>query len=111
MRYTFIHHEGSTKASTRNKCSAAAEMGNRLATIDMGRKLGSRAPFYGGELGLHLAQCGLDRGRILIHPAVWPQQTWTQNWGLCPLFEEGEMGPHLAQCGLGRGLPPYQVAS
>ena len=48
---------------------------------------------------------------ILIHPAVWPQQTWAENWGLCPLFGEGELGPHLAQCGLGRGLPPYQVAS
>ena len=26
---------------------------------------------------------------ILIHPAVWPQQTWAENWGivgLCPLF-------------------------
>ena len=23
---------------------------------------------------------------ILIHPDVWPQRTWTENWGLCPLF-------------------------
>ena len=31
---------------------------------------------------------------ILIHPAVavWPQQTWAKNWGLCPLFGEWE-GP------------------
>jgi len=21
---------------------------------------------------------------ILIHPAVWPQQTWDKNWELCP---------------------------
>ena len=21
---------------------------------------------------------------ILIHPAIWPQQTWAKNWGLCP---------------------------
>jgi len=42
---------------------------------------------------------------ILIHPAVWPQQTWAENWGgrLCP-FEGGELGPHLTQCGQGRGL-------
>jgi len=35
-----------------------------LATIDMGRKLawGAMALFWGGELGPHLAQCGLDRG-------------------------------------------------
>jgi len=32
---------------------------SRLATIDMGRKFGSMLPFGGGELGLHLAQCGL----------------------------------------------------
>ena len=29
----------------RNKCSAVAEMGDRLATIGMGRKLGDCAPF------------------------------------------------------------------
>jgi len=28
-----------------NKCSAVAEMGDRLATVDMGRKLGGCAPF------------------------------------------------------------------
>ena len=35
---------------------------------------------------------------ILIHPAIWPQQTWAENWGLCP-FGEGKLGPHLTQCG------------
>ena len=48
---------------------------------------------------------------ILIHPAVWSQQTWAENWETVPLFGEGELGPHLAQCGMGRGLPPCQVAS
>jgi len=49
---------------------------------------------------------------ILIHPAIWPQQIWTENWGdgLCP-FGEGELGPYVTQCGRGRGLPPCQVAS
>jgi len=23
---------------------------------------------------------------ILFHPAVWPQQTWAENWGLCPFW-------------------------
>jgi len=32
-----------------NKCSAVAEIGDRLATIDMDRKLGGLCPF-GGEL-------------------------------------------------------------
>ena len=48
---------------------------------------------------------------ILIHPAVWPQQTWAENWAATCPFEGVELGPHLAQCGLGRGLPRYQVAS
>jgi len=44
------------------KSSAVAEMGDRLATIDMGRKVGARAtvPFF-GELGFRLKQCGLSR--------------------------------------------------
>ena len=28
---------------------------------------------------------------ILIHPAVWPQRTSAENWGLCP-FRGGELG-------------------
>jgi len=44
-----------------NKRSAVAEMGYRLATIDMGRKLEGCAPFE-GELGAHVTQCGLRRG-------------------------------------------------
>jgi len=35
---------------------------------------------------------------ILIHPAIWPQQIWADNWGLCP-FGEGELGPHPTQGG------------
>jgi len=38
-------------------------MGDRLATIDMDRKVGAAVPLSGGgELGLHLTQCGLGRG-------------------------------------------------
>ena len=25
---------------------------------------------------------------VLIHPAVWPQHTWAENWGLCPFLGE-----------------------
>jgi len=34
---------------------------------------------------------------ILIHPAIWPQQTWAENWGLRPLFGDGSWvpTPHL----------------
>ena len=63
--------------------SAVAEMGDRLATTDMGRKLeGGCAPFFGGRgLGPRLERSGLGRGLppyqsgILIHPTVWPQNT------------------------------------
>jgi len=42
------------------KTPAVAEMGDRFATIDMGRKEGGCcAPFLGGA-GPHLTQCGLD---------------------------------------------------
>jgi len=42
------------------QCSAVAEMGDRLATKDMGRKLGAMLSVW-GELGPHLTQCGLGR--------------------------------------------------
>jgi len=36
---------------------------SHLATIKMGQKLGGALPpFWGGELGPHPAQCGLDQG-------------------------------------------------
>jgi len=50
------------EVTTNNKCSAVAEMGDRLATIDTGRKLGAGVVPLLGELGPHLIQCGLGRG-------------------------------------------------
>ena len=59
---------------------AVAEMGNRLATIDMGRKKGAPLPFE-GELGSpsnimwpEPRYTSLPSGS-LIHPIVWPQHT------------------------------------
>jgi len=45
-----------------NKFSAAAEIGNRLATTDMAAKRGGCCASFGG-MGPHLTQCG--RGRDL----------------------------------------------
>ena len=80
-----------------------------------GRKLGAVVPLWGGGAGSPSntmspgpTPISLPSG-ILIHPAVWPQQTWAENWGAVP-FGEGEQGPHLTQCGLGQGLPPYRMA-
>jgi len=30
---------------------------------------------------------------ILIHPAIWPQQIWADNWGLCPFGGGGGGSP------------------
>ena len=58
------------------------------------------APFLGREVGPHVTQCRLGRGLcilngILIHPAVWAQLAWAENWGgLCPSFlEKGSWVP------------------
>ena len=45
------------KDKVTKKYSAVAEMGDRLATIDMGRKLGA-VSLWGREVGPHLTQCG-----------------------------------------------------
>jgi len=46
--------------TNRYKCSAVAEMGERLAKIDRGRELGV-FPFWGKELGPYVTQCGQGR--------------------------------------------------
>ena len=48
---------------------------------------------------------------ILIHLAVWPQQTRAENWELCALLggDGGKLVPCLTQSRLGPSLPPYQV--
>ena len=51
---------------TVNNSSAFAEMGDRLATLDMGRKVDRGCC---GGLGPHLTQCGLGRGLPLYQVA------------------------------------------
>jgi len=93
-------------------------MDNRLATIDMGRKLGGAVlPFWGGELGPHLIQCGLGLGLYLR--TKWhldsPSRLVTTNMvqkleGAVPPF--GRMGAgsrsHLT---LSLGLRPTSIPS
>ena len=90
-----------------NKCSAVAEMGDRLATTDMGQK-------RGGELGPRLTKCSLAEAYLHIKWHLDPSSHLAitdigQNLADCALW--GKLGPHLTQCCLGQGLPPYQVAS
>ena len=63
-----------------NKSSAVAETGDRLATIDVGRKVGLMFPlFWGAESPSNTMWSWPTptsiRSGILIHPAVWPQYT------------------------------------
>jgi len=88
---------------------------SRLATTDMGRKLGA-VPLL-GKMGSHPTQCCLGRGLPTYQMESWSMQPFGNNrdgpkiGGLCLLFGGGELGPHLAQCGLDRGPPACQVPS
>jgi len=92
-------------------------MGDRLTTIDIGRKVeGAAEPLSVGGAGSSSntmwpwAEAYSIPNGILIHPAVWLQQIWAENWGAVA-FYRGDLGPHLTHCGTYRGLPPYQVVS
>jgi len=53
----------STLVKKIDKCSATAEVGDRLATTEMGRNLGGAAvPLFAVRFGFHLTQRGLSRG-------------------------------------------------
>jgi len=58
---------------------------------------GSSAPFWGGRAWFPSntkspwpRPCSISSD-ILIHAAIWPQQIWAKNWGLCP-FGGGRAG-------------------
>jgi len=71
----------------KDKSSAVAEMGNRLATIDMGRKVGRGCcGGAGSPLGHHLTQCGLGRGLPLCQVASWSIQPFGRNCRNATLF-------------------------
>jgi len=57
-----VHVHSGRLTSYHNKSSAVAEMGDRLATIDMGRKVGAAVPLSVWELDRRLTQCRLGRG-------------------------------------------------
>ena len=98
-----------------NKCSAVAEMGDRLDTIDMDWTLGA-VPLLGGARS-HLTQCRLSRGLPPYQVGSWSIYLFGHNrhgpkiGGCAPFYCGGELRPHLTQSRLGQGLPPYQVAS
>jgi len=80
-------------------CPFLGELRPRLATIDMGQKVGRGcALFFWGGSWVHIEHkvaraegpTSIPSG-ILVHQAVWPQRTLAENWGLC-LFSGGGAG-------------------
>jgi len=99
------HNVAWAEAYLRAKCHL--DPSNRLVTIDMGRKLAGSAPFLGrgggspsNTMSLGPRPTSILSG-ILIHPAIWPQQVWAENWGCAPLEDGGAswVPMHLTQCG------------
>jgi len=78
--------------SSFHKFSAVAEMGDPLATTDMGRKLGGAVPLFGGaehnvawdEAYLHDTNCHLDPSNRFATIDMG------RKLGLCPLLWGGE---------------------
>ena len=74
-----------------NKSSAVDQMGEGLATINMGRKLGGVPPFSGGGLGPHLIQCRL---RVQCHIGIGGFNGWPHvQWPTRPLPKEAPEAP------------------
>jgi len=71
---------------------------SRFATIDMGQKLGGVGvgvpSFWGSWVPIeHTVSPGprstsIPSG-VLVHPAIWPERTLAENWGLCPFGRGG----------------------
>ena len=97
-----------------------------MATIDMGRKEGDRAPFTGGALGPRLTKCGLGRGLLPYQVASSSIQPfgykavgqilgggcalflWAENWGLCAFSEVGA-GFNIGGALCGNSVIPFLV--
>jgi len=93
---TIQHYQYYSLSLCLSRSSAVAERGDRLGTIDMGRKLGV-CPFL-GELGPPNTMSPGPRptsvpSGILMHISIWPQYTWAETGGCVPFF--GELCPHL----------------
>jgi len=70
---------GTVDCNLFDKCSAVAEMGDRLTTIDMSQKLGAVPFFKGGSWIPNLTQCGLGRGLPSYLVASWSIQPFSHN--------------------------------
>jgi len=78
------------RQESHDKCSAVAEMGDRLATTDVGRELGRLCPI--GGLGPHVTHCGHGRGL----PPYKVASNWA-NWAIQP-FGHNRHGSKSGGC-------------
>jgi len=113
----------SVDISYTNKCSTVAEMGYRLAPIDMGQKLGAWAPFLGGGVLGHHVTRGLGRGCAFVASGictVWhldPSRRlatidMAENWGMgCALFSGSWVPIYHSVAWAEAYVHPCQVAS
>ena len=67
---------------------------SRSATIDICQKFGGAVPFFWGSWVPSNTQSPVQAytfvtSVILVHPAVLPQRTLAENWGLCPFMGGG----------------------
>ena len=88
-------------------------MGNRLATIDMGRKLGAVPLWRGISVPIYH---NVAWAEAYLHTKWYPDASshlatidMGRKLGAVPLL--GELGPHLTQCHLGHAVRPTSVPS
>jgi len=78
------------------KNTAVVDMGDRWATMDTAWKVRAALHLFVGwgagspsnTMWPGPRPTSVPSG-IFIYPAVWPQQTWAENWGLCPFLGAG----------------------
>jgi len=92
------------EAYLRTKCYL--DPSSHLATINMGQKVGECLFRGAGSPSNTMSPrpTSVPSG-ILIHPAVWQQQTWAENWGAMRPCPFGGLGLHVTQCGHPRLRP------
>jgi len=86
---------GSGLPSYQVPASSIQPLGHNKHRSKIGRL---RSPMGRGERCPRLTQSPGQRpssipSDILIHAAIWPQQIWAENWGLCPFGGGGTGSP------------------
>ena len=96
--------ELNSQAASCKSNALATQLPSHLATINMGQKFGGSTPFWEGGAGSPAntkspgpRPTSIPRG-ILIHAAIWPQQIFAKNWGLCAFGGGAAGSPSNTMC-------------